>query len=196
MFRTHIAARSAAIIFSATILLTTPFMAGPASASSAAPQVCSTQSGYRFDNLVNHGLILDGKGTPKILHNGTKNSETLTFTQTASGTVQWSVNGSITATGGYDFAVIKASVSLTIGGSYTSSKTVSETVTVTMTVPVGYYGILQGGVFRRKVTGHYYYVYGNCTHTTGSTITVKLPFPNQGYDTTVNTTGKVPWDQQ
>jgi hypothetical protein len=196
MFRTHIAARSATILFSAAILLTFPFMAGAASANSGAPQVCATQSGYRFDSIVNHGLILDGKGVPKILHNGTKNLETLTFTQTSSGTVQWSVNGSITATGGYDFAVIKANVSVTVGGSYTKSTTVSETVTVKMTVPVGYYGILQGGVFRRYVTGHYYYVYGNCTFTQGSTIGVKLPFPNQGYDTTVNTTGKVPWDQQ
>jgi hypothetical protein len=196
MFRTRIAARSAAILFSATILSASPFMVGAASASPAAPQVCVTQAGYHFDNLVNHGLILDGKGVPKILHNGTKNSETLTFTQTASGTGQWSVNGSITATGGYDFEVIKASVSVTIGGSYTKSTTVSEQVSLKMTVPVGYYGILQGGVFRRYVTGHYYYVYGNCTVTKGSTIAVKLPFPNQGYDTTVNTTGKVPWDQQ
>jgi hypothetical protein len=196
MFRTYIGSRTAVILFSATALLASPVMVGAAFASPTAPQGCVTQPGYQFDSIVNHGLILDGKGVPKILHNGTKNPETLSFTQAASGTGQWSVNGSITATGGYDFEVIKSSVSVTIGGSYTKSTTVSETVSIKMTVPVGYYGILQGGVFRRYVTGHYYYVYGNCTVTAGSTIAVKLPFPNQGYDTTVNTTGKVPWDQQ
>lgn len=195
MFRTHIAARSAAVLCSATMLLTGPVMTGTAAASSVVPQ-CVTKAGYRFGSIVNHGLILDGKGVPTILHNGTKNKITLHFTQTSSGTVQWSVNGAITGTAGYDFAVIKASVSATFGGTYTKSTTVNKTFAFDMAVPAGSYGILQGGVFRRYITGRYYYQYGDCTSTAGSTLAVKLPFPNQGYDTVTNKTGTVPWDRQ
>ena len=91
--------------------------------------------------------------------------------------------------------LIKASVTVTVGGSYTSSNTESATVTTTINVPSHQYGILQGGVFRRVTTGHYYFDYGNCTYTAGSTITTKLPITADGYAATTNTTGNVPWDQ-
>lgn len=178
-------------------IIAAPVLATPSVAHAGeGPLGCISDRGYNYDNVVNRGLILDGKGTARIFQNNTASDATLALSQTASGTVQWSVNGSISGTAGYDFAVIKASVTAVVGGSYTTSNSVSQTVTVTITVHPHYYGILQGGVFRRYTSGHYYYDYGNCTYSTGSTIYTKLPVVADGYAATTNTTGVVPWDQQ
>ena len=105
------------------------------------------------------------------------------------------MNGSVSGSASYNFAVVSAAVTVTIGGSYASTSSTSQTVTAGMVVPNGRYGILQDGVFRRVSTGHYFFDNGNCTFTTGSTITTKLPYKADGYAATVNTTGRVPWDQ-
>lgn len=97
-----------------------------AQAAGVTPNICASQTGYIFDVTANHGLVLDGKGSPTIFHNGTSSSATLTLSQAGSGTVAWSVNGSLTATGGYDFMLIKASVAATVGGSYAQSKYASQ----------------------------------------------------------------------
>jgi hypothetical protein len=68
-------------------------------------------------------------------------------------------------------------------------------VSATISIGVGHYGILQGGVFRRKVVGTYLYNNGYCKVSEKQTITVKLPRTVDGYDSTENSTGTVPWDQ-
>jgi hypothetical protein len=65
-----------------------------------------------------------------------------------------------------------------------------------MSVQPGYYGIMQGGVFRRYTTGTYAYETSNCTTQQSSTINTKLPVTSNGVDTTTNKTGNIPWDQQ
>lgn len=138
---------------------------------------------------------MDGFGKPRVLQNLSSGTNTITFTQTSTGTSQWQVNGSVSGTAGYDFAVIKAGVTVTVGGSYTTTNSVSQTTSINLPVPAGQYGILQGGVFRRITQGHYYYDYGNCTYSAGSYPTSKLPVVADGYATATNTTGNIPWDQ-
>lgn len=178
------------VLAASTIVLLT---GAPALAS--APDGCISTRGYLYGSVVNHGLVLDGMGTPKIFHNGTSSTATQSLAQSSTGTSQWSVNGSVSVTGSYEFGPIKAGVTATVGGSYTTSNGETQTVTATISIKPGYYGILQGGVFRRYTTGHYYYDNGNCTYTTGSTISVKIPVVADGYDSTTNTSGNVPWDQ-
>jgi hypothetical protein len=163
--------------------------------SPARPDVCASDRGYIYDNVSNKGLVLDGFGTARIFQNGTGSNATQSLAQSSTGTSQWSVNGSVSGTSGFNFAVIKGSVTATAGGSYTSTHAETSTVTATITIPGHQYGILQGGVFRRVTTGHYYYDNGNCTYTAGSTITTKIPVAADGQAATTNTTGNVPWDQ-
>jgi hypothetical protein len=174
----------------ATLLCASPV------AALASAQACVSERGYQYGITKNYGKILDGKGTPKIYHNGSGRDSTFTLSQTESGTVDWSVNASITATVNYDFFAISGSVSATIGGSYAKSTSTSQTVSATITIPNNEYGILQGGVFRQHTYGHYFFDNGNCTYTTGSYIDTKIVYPSEGMSSAVNTTGTVPWDQQ
>jgi hypothetical protein len=165
--------------------------------SAPANAACVSDRGYQYviNTTKPHGLILDGFGKPTITHNGTLDNETLSLAQGSTGTSEWSVNASVSGTAGFSFAVVDASVTATIGGSYTNSNSETQTVTVTITIRPKYYGILQGGVFRRVTTGHYFFDNGNCTYTTGSTITTKVPVTSDGSASATNTTGVVPWDQ-
>jgi hypothetical protein len=167
-----------------------------AGTSGVAQAQCASDRGYYYYVTSDHGLVLDGKGKPTIVHNGTKNNETLAMSQSSSGTVQWSVNGEVGGSGGVDFGIVKIGVENKIGGSYTQSNSESQTKTVTITIRPGYYGILQTGVFRRYTYGHYGFDNGNCTVSNERTITTKLPITADGSDSTTNTTGRVPWDQQ
>jgi len=172
------------------------FTGQPSTAASVSPYGCISQAGYIYGYIVNHGLVFDGKGTPTIYHNGTTSNSTMTLTQTATGTVDWSVNGSITNTLGLSFKVVEVGLSTTFGETYTSSNSTAHTVSISITVPVSKYGILQAGAFRRYTTGRYYYDYGNCQYSTGTTYDTKVPVNADGYNSVVNSTGIVPWDQQ
>lgn len=161
-----------------------------------APNAKACDSGYQYNVITDHGRILDGKGQPTILQNNASTTATLELSQTESGTVEWSVNGSVTGTGSYDFAVISGSVAATVGGSYTSSEATDQTVRVSLPVPSREYGIIQGGAFRQSTYGHYYYLYGNCATGDSKYITTKVVYRAQGFADTTNSTGSVPWDQQ
>lgn len=158
------------------------------------PQACHSDQGWVFTPQSNNGLILDGAGNAKILHNGTNRVATLSMSHSASKTTQWAVNASWEPSAGFNFAIISASVSTKYGGSYSRSYYYDDAVSTTISVGPDRYGILQGGVFRRKVIGTYAYDTGNCTFRDKHTITAKLPKPANGFDTAENATGNVPWD--
>jgi hypothetical protein len=180
-----------ALMIPIAALLATP---SPGWAAPAAPQACHSDEGWIFTPTVNGGLILDGAGSPKILHNGTSHVSTLTLSQSGTATSSWTVTDSGGLSGGLDFGVIKVGSENTLGGSYTKSHAYSDTVSASISVGAGRYGILQGGTFRRKVTGTYAFNNGMCVYTKKATITAKLPKPADGFDTAENASGNVPWD--
>src|SRR5438105_648527 len=107
--------RLSATVLSLALSMSVPgvIAAGPALAH------CVSPAGSYYQVVTNHGAILDGRGVPYVIHNTTGRDASFSMTQSESGTVQWSVNGSISGTAGFNFWVIKASVEAKVGGSYT-----------------------------------------------------------------------------
>lgn len=169
--------------------------ATPDVATATHSRACVSERGWIFKAQQNNGLILDGVGTPRILHNGTNHNATLTLSQSGSGTSEWSFNTGTTPSSGVDFKVVKIGVETTFGGSYVRSQSSSGTWSAAITVGPDRYGVLQGGVFRRKVAGEYVFDNGQCEFTQRHTLTVKLPKPAEGFDTAENATGNIPWDR-
>jgi hypothetical protein len=169
---------------------------GSAQVASASTYICQSTPGWYYAVTTNHGLVFDGKPTAVITHNGTQNTETLTKSVSSTGNVGWSVNGSLSISGGYDFGVVSSGVKLSVGGSYSSSTSSTQTSSVSITINPGYYGIIQGGVYRRWTTGTYAYETSNCTTQQSTTIDTKLPLTADATDTATNKTGTIPWDQQ
>lgn len=169
--------------------------ATPNVATATESRACVSERGWIFKAQQNNGLILDGVGSPRVFHNGTNHNATVTLSQSGSGTSEWAFNTSTTPSGGIDFQIVKAGVETTFGGSYVRSKTSSGTWSVEITVAPDRYGILQGGVLRRKVAGEYVFDNGQCQFTQRHTLTVKLPKPVEGWESVENTTGNIPWDR-
>lgn len=183
-------------VATATATLSGLLVALPAVANAG----CVSDRGYIYTVTKNYGKVLDGTGTLYTYKNYGVGTTTVTAssTTTYSTAVDWSVNASISGTGGYDFGVIKASVQGTLGTSisYTTSSSVQGSLSVSMSVPAGDYAVYQDGLMRQKTYGHYYYDNGNCTYTAGSYITTKLVIPGKAAASAVNTTGNVPWDER
>lgn len=167
------------------------------SALVAVPGVANAQcvsDRYSSDTIsTNKGLVLQGVGDAGIHRNYGGGTVSYAVTSSGSGTSTWSVNAEVGGTAGYDFAVIKASVSIKVGGSHTTSRTATGSTAVTLSIPSNYYGIVQYGVQRRYTVGTYVYDNGYCTVTTRSVYT-KLPVTTNGSASVVNSTGNVPWD--
>jgi hypothetical protein len=148
-------------------------------------------SGAYYTVLTNHGNVFDGFGTAIVDHNGS--SQSVTFTATVSATATATLT--LGASGSFNLDAIVADAQGSLSAQLAVSVGVSGSDSASTSTPGGSFAIFQYGDYRFYNYGNYEVLTSDCSVTTNVNTYTWIPEKAVGIDTTVNTTGDIPWQQ-